>query len=271
MRKVTPLMDGTGLQQSLQGSAAIGRMVLGSQTFDRVVDVGAVGPLVGVRPEAKLEVQAAAGGLVADEAQHLQVAVALGIGQFGSADVVARHRDEEGVGKVKIRVAQVRREVVAQTQRKAKRLNRWAASMDRYCCQNAWSLYQLLSSTSLAKTRRMLRIGLAGCSTIGLGTCRAAQGSDAQSTRSTSSRIAYTKPRVSLPQASRTGRPEAAPGTKPSDSGESDTDTPVWESTSRAADAEDAGGHDAHGPGGRLIRPLANSTANAFGQQRCLE
>ncbi len=59
----------------------------------------------------------ALGRFVADEAQHGQIAVPLVIRQSGDAHVIARDRDKEGIGEMEIRVAQVRREIVAQSQR----------------------------------------------------------------------------------------------------------------------------------------------------------
>ena len=66
-----------------------------------------------MHPDAELELDAAGHGLLADELQHLQVAVALGIGELGDAHVVAGDIEEERVGEQKIGVGHVAQEVVA--------------------------------------------------------------------------------------------------------------------------------------------------------------
>ena len=121
--------------------------------------------------------------------------------------------------------------------------------MDRYCGQNVLSSYQLLSSTSLAKTPhdaanlvgRLLHESLGGssrpsiCGPAALGwvnTARAAVPHDRRGPPIPESH--RPNPKASLPQASRTDRPASSPGTRPSDSGASDTDTPARDSTSRA-------------------------------------
>src|SRR5206468_5984131 len=86
------------------------------EAVDGVVDVGAVRPLEGVGPQAKLEMQAAPRGFFADEAERLQVAVALRLVDPDGADAVAGNGDEERIGKVEIRVAELPREVVAEAE-----------------------------------------------------------------------------------------------------------------------------------------------------------
>ena len=68
-----------------------------------------------------------------------------------------------------------------------KRLNRCAASIDRYAGHISRSLNHGLSSTSLVNNRVMLRTVLAGRSRIGVGTASAAIGSAARRTRSANS------------------------------------------------------------------------------------
>ena len=67
-----------------------------------VVGVRAVGPAIGVGPEAELEIEAARGRLVADEAEHLEVAVALGVGERHGAHVVAGNANQERIGEIEI-------------------------------------------------------------------------------------------------------------------------------------------------------------------------
>ena len=104
----------TLLQEERQGVTAVRPQPLGREPFDPVVGVGAVRPLVRVGPQPELEVQAAARRLVADEAQHLQVGVTLAVGEVRRAHVVARDREQEGVGEVQVGVPDPRREVVAE-------------------------------------------------------------------------------------------------------------------------------------------------------------
>ena len=110
---------GTGLQHRRQRVAAIRRMVGGVQSLGGVIRVGAVGPLVGVRPEAQLELEAAHGGLVADESQHFEIAVALGIRQAHGPDIVTRDGNQEGVGEKEIGFGDGLTPVVAQPQGEA--------------------------------------------------------------------------------------------------------------------------------------------------------
>src|ERR1041385_3522962 len=101
----------------------------------------------------------------------------------------------------------------------AKRLKRWAASIDRYGGQKERSLYQGLSSTSLSKQRLMARIRLNGASTIGRSRCKACKAEVEHCTRSASSSTAYIKPRASEPHASTPGFPATLHGDTPSASG----------------------------------------------------
>ena len=67
-------------------------------------ECGLIGPLVGVGPDAELELQAAAGGFGGDELESFKVALALA-GLEGGFDVdlfVAGDLDEVGVGEVEV-------------------------------------------------------------------------------------------------------------------------------------------------------------------------
>ncbi len=104
---------GAGAQQRGQGVAAIRPVGFGVESLDGVVGVRAVLPLVAVHPEAQLELEAVGGGLLADEAQGFQIAVALGVRQVHGAHVVAGHRKEERVGEEEIRVGDAAQEIVS--------------------------------------------------------------------------------------------------------------------------------------------------------------
>ena len=60
-----------------------------------------------------MEFQAAGHGLLADELQHFEIAVALGIGQLRHAHVVAGNVEQERVGKEKVGVRHAAEKVVA--------------------------------------------------------------------------------------------------------------------------------------------------------------
>ena len=104
---------GTGAQQRRQRIAAVRAVILGVESLDGVVRMRAVLPLVAVHPEAQLELEAMGGGLLADEAQRFQIAVALGVRQVGRAHVVAGHGEQEGVGKQEVGVGDRAQEIVA--------------------------------------------------------------------------------------------------------------------------------------------------------------
>ena len=90
---------GAGFQQHADGIAAVGSVRVRGEPFDGVVGVGAIDPFVAVHPDAELEFDAAGHGLLADEFEHLQVAVAFGIGELGHAYAVAGDIEEERVGE----------------------------------------------------------------------------------------------------------------------------------------------------------------------------
>ena len=102
-----------GFQQRADGIAAVGAVRFRGEPFDGVVGVRAVDPLVAVHPEAELEIDAAGHGLLADELQHFQVAVALGVGELRDAHVVAGDVEQERIGEEKIGVGDAAQEVVA--------------------------------------------------------------------------------------------------------------------------------------------------------------
>src|ERR1039457_6136511 len=104
---------GAGAEESGKRVAAVRAVVLGVESLDGVVRMRAVLPLVAVHPEAQLELEAVGGGLLADEAQRFEIAVALLVRQVRGADIVARHGEKEGVGEEKVGVGDSAQEVVA--------------------------------------------------------------------------------------------------------------------------------------------------------------
>jgi hypothetical protein len=68
---------GAVIYQHAQRIAAVSRVILGAQTFGDVGRVWAVGPLILLGPDAELEVQTAFRRFSADEAERVQVVLAL--------------------------------------------------------------------------------------------------------------------------------------------------------------------------------------------------
>src|ERR1022692_1580912 len=104
---------GAGAEESGKRVAAVRAVVLGVESLDGVVRMRAVLPLVAMHPDAQLELEAVGGGLLADEAQRFEIAVALLVRQVRGADIVARHGEKEGVGEEKVGVGDSAQEVVA--------------------------------------------------------------------------------------------------------------------------------------------------------------
>ena len=95
-------------------------MVLGVQPFDGVVRMRAVLPFVAMHPNPQLEFQAVGDGLLANEAQHFEVAVALGLWQIRRADVVAGDGEEERVGEEEVGVGDGAQKIVADAEAELK-------------------------------------------------------------------------------------------------------------------------------------------------------
>ncbi len=102
-----------GLQQCAHRIAAVGPVRVRGEALDGVVGMRAIDPLVAVHPEAELELHAASHRLLADEAEHLEVAIALGIGQLRYPHTVAGNIEQERVGKEKVGVRDAAEKVVA--------------------------------------------------------------------------------------------------------------------------------------------------------------
>jgi hypothetical protein len=107
---------GAGLQQRREAVAAIGRVGFRRQSGDPVVGDG-IRPFVGMRPERQIELNPASCGLLADEAQRLQVALALGIGETGGSHIVSRDAQQKRIRQVEVRIGNVARTVVADSER----------------------------------------------------------------------------------------------------------------------------------------------------------
>ena len=107
---------GAGAQHRRQRVAAVRGVRLVREALDKVSGVGTPGELVSVHPDAKLELEPAGDSLVADEAQHLEVAVALRVRQVRDAHVVAGHVDEERIEEQQVAVGDLLQEVVAEAE-----------------------------------------------------------------------------------------------------------------------------------------------------------
>ena len=75
----------TRANNAVRASRQYAAVILRRQSLDRVVGLGAVGPLVAVHPEPELEVQPVRGRLIGDVSQRLQIAIAFGIGLASTA------------------------------------------------------------------------------------------------------------------------------------------------------------------------------------------
>src|SRR4029078_5245514 len=85
------------------------------QAFDAVADAGAVGPAVAVHPKAQLKVHTAGDGLLADEAEHLQIAIPFLVRKIGGPDVGPRHRKQEWIKKEEVGVGDLLEGIVTET------------------------------------------------------------------------------------------------------------------------------------------------------------
>src|SRR6185369_629878 len=104
---------GTGLQQSRDRVPTVRAMGVAREAGDRIIWIGAVQPFVTVHPETEIELEAARNGLFADELQHFQIPVALGIGQLRNAHFITRHGEEEGICEEEIAVGDILKKIVA--------------------------------------------------------------------------------------------------------------------------------------------------------------
>ena len=108
-----PAYAGTSLQKQREGIAAIRRMGCRRQSFDVVLRARAVGPLISVSPESKLEIQAARRRLLDDETERLQITLPFAVVQRYGADLAPGNIDQIRVGKMQIIAGDAPREIVA--------------------------------------------------------------------------------------------------------------------------------------------------------------
>ncbi len=97
-----------------QRIAAIGSMGLRRQPFDSVAGARAVLPLIAMHPDAELEIEPRRHGLLANEAQHREIGVALGIGKVRRAHVVTGHGEQERIEEQEIGIRDILELVVAE-------------------------------------------------------------------------------------------------------------------------------------------------------------
>src|SRR5262249_7465835 len=90
-----------------------------SKSFDAVIS-NRIGPFISMRPQSKVELNSPLGGLIADEAQRLQIAFTLGIGYAGRGHVVSGYFQQERIGQVEVRIRDVARAVVTDTESQIK-------------------------------------------------------------------------------------------------------------------------------------------------------
>src|SRR2546422_8889061 len=87
-----------------------------SQPTDGVISIRTVDPFVTVHPETQLELQAARYGLLADEFQHFEIAVAFRIRQLRCSHFVRRHEKQEGIREQKIGIGNSTKKVVTEAE-----------------------------------------------------------------------------------------------------------------------------------------------------------
>ena len=89
----------TAFQEMRQCVPAVIGVILGVQALDVVIGVGRIDPFIGVRPKPELEIESALDRLLAYEAQHFEITVALGVGQVGGANFVTGNFEQEWIGE----------------------------------------------------------------------------------------------------------------------------------------------------------------------------
>ena len=181
-----------------------------------------------MHPKAELELHAASYGLLGDELQHLEIRVALAVGQLGNAHVVAGNGHQERISEEEICVGDLPDEVVADAQRQIETI------------EPVRRQHRQILRPHLAIVVPGLVFHVAGeepgpCCECGCVASRSRVLLEARGApfcaRSARSRRANTSPRVSYPAASSA----LLPGTSPSASGDSGIDTPARFSRSCAA------------------------------------
>src|SRR5215831_8322297 len=93
-------------------------MGLARETLDAIVRVRTINPFVAVHPHAYLKSQTAGDGLLADELQRFQIAIAFSIRERSRAHLVTRNRNQKRIGKKKVSVGDLAQEVVTETEGK---------------------------------------------------------------------------------------------------------------------------------------------------------
>jgi len=104
-------------QHAADRVAAVRRVIDWREALNHVVGVRTCDPLVGLRPDAQLEMQPVRGGFIAGDAESLEIACAFGRRQAGHTNIVAGHVDQKGVRKQQVRVNHVAQKVMAHTKR----------------------------------------------------------------------------------------------------------------------------------------------------------
>src|ERR1700722_19268932 len=107
-------------------------MRLRGKTIDAVMSVRAIRPLIGMRPDSQLELQAARTGLGSNKTQHLevffplfrgerrQVLLSRFIGQPDNPHIVSRYLHKIRVRKVEVVAGDAARKVVSKSKSKVK-------------------------------------------------------------------------------------------------------------------------------------------------------
>ena len=104
-----------GIEEQRERVATVGRVGLRRKADDAVIGVGRIGPLIGVGPDAELELKATTGSLGGDELERFEIALALAGLECG-LDVhlfVPRDLDEIRVREVEVVAGDAAGKVIA--------------------------------------------------------------------------------------------------------------------------------------------------------------
>src|SRR5437899_6343631 len=93
----------------------------------------AVGPFICMRPKAEMKLETALYSFLADELQHLEIFIALGIRQRNRADIIPWHCEQKRIGEMKIGIRDVGREIIADSKSEAEAVETLSRKFSQVC------------------------------------------------------------------------------------------------------------------------------------------
>src|SRR5690348_8754720 len=120
-------------QQSRERVAGIRIVILRGESRNGVVGPRSIGPLIAMRPDTELKINSAGHRLARDELQHLQVPIALCIGQVDSAHVISRNLQQERIGEQKVRIGYMLQKIETDPQIEAEPVNALSRQHRKVC------------------------------------------------------------------------------------------------------------------------------------------